>query len=56
MVHHLQVSNSNGTSLTEVVRLARELRLDSGITVDFGATPELGQPLIVVRLQGRLAT
>jgi len=51
MVRQLQVCNSDGTSLTEVVRLAREVELRSGITVDFGATPELGQPLVVVRLR-----
>lgn len=50
MVRQLQASNSDGTSLTEVVRLAREVELRSGITVDFGATPELGQPLVVVRM------
>ena len=50
IVRHLQASNTDGTSLTEVVRLAREVRLQTGITVDFEATPELGQPLVVVRM------
>jgi len=50
MVRQLQAGNSDGTSLSEVVRLAREVELHSGITVDFGATPELGQPLVVVRM------
>jgi DNA-binding NarL/FixJ family response regulator len=50
MVRQLQVSNSDGTSLAEVVRLARTVELASGITVDFDATADLGQPLIVVRL------
>jgi DNA-binding NarL/FixJ family response regulator len=50
MVRQLQSVNSDGTSLSEVVRLAREVELRSGITVDFGATPELGQPLVVVRM------
>jgi DNA-binding NarL/FixJ family response regulator len=50
IVSQLQASNNDGTSLTEVVKLAREVRADSGITVDFGATPELGQPLVVVRM------
>jgi DNA-binding NarL/FixJ family response regulator len=50
MVRQLQSVNSDGTSLSEVVRLAREVELTSGITVDFGATPELGQPLVVVRM------
>src|ERR1700694_1255364 len=50
MVRQLQVSNSDGTSLAEVVRLARDVELRSGITVDFEATPDLCQPLVVVRL------
>ncbi len=50
IVRKLQASNADGTSLTEVVKLAREVRTHSGITVDFEATPELGQPLVVVRV------
>ena len=50
VVRKLQASNSDGTSLAEVVKLARDLELRSGITVDFEATPELGQPLVVVRM------
>lgn len=50
MVRRLQASNLDGTSLAEVVKLAREVQLESGITVDFEATPELGQPLVVVRM------
>jgi DNA-binding NarL/FixJ family response regulator len=50
MVRQLQASNGGGTSLAEVVRLAREVRLRSGVTVDFDATRELGQPLVVVRV------
>ena len=50
IVRQLQDGNSDGTSLAEVVMLARELELRSGITVDFGATSELGQPLVVVRM------
>ena len=37
-------------SLADVVQLAREVQLSSGVTVDFAATPELGQPLLVVRV------
>jgi DNA-binding NarL/FixJ family response regulator len=50
MVRHLQAANTEGTSLEEVVRLAREVELQAGVTVDFEATPELGQPLVVVRV------
>jgi DNA-binding NarL/FixJ family response regulator len=50
IVRQLQASNGEGTSLSEVVRLARQVQMDSGVTVDFAATPELGQPLVVVRV------
>jgi DNA-binding NarL/FixJ family response regulator len=50
IVRQLQAANSDGTSLAEVVKLARDVQLQSGITVDFEATPDLGQPLVVVRM------
>jgi DNA-binding CsgD family transcriptional regulator len=40
---------SDASSLADVVRLTRDLRVRSGLTVDFEATRELGQPMIVVR-------
>src|ERR1044071_6279851 len=36
-------------SLAEVVQLSGDLTLRSGLTVDFTATRELGQPLVVLR-------
>jgi DNA-binding CsgD family transcriptional regulator len=33
-----------------VVRLARQVWAETGVTVDFAATPELGQPLVVIRV------
>ena len=45
-----RLSDADGTSLSEVVQLARTLQIESGITIDFKATPELGQPLVVVRV------
>jgi DNA-binding NarL/FixJ family response regulator len=51
IVDRLQAANADGgTSLSEVVRLARQVSIDAGVTVDFEATPQLGQPLVVVRL------
>jgi DNA-binding NarL/FixJ family response regulator len=52
IVSELQAANANGgTSLSAVVRLAREVSLsDAGVTLDFGATPHLGQPLVLVRV------
>lgn len=51
IVRRLQTANDDGgTSLVEVVELARQVELQTGVTVDFEATPELGQPLVVVRV------
>jgi DNA-binding NarL/FixJ family response regulator len=36
-------------SLAEVVQLTGDLTLRSGLTVDFTATRELGQPLVILR-------
>jgi DNA-binding NarL/FixJ family response regulator len=52
IVRQLRSSNAEGTSLAQVVRLARQVRTQSGITVDFGATQVLGEPLVVVRVSG----
>jgi DNA-binding NarL/FixJ family response regulator len=41
--------------MAEVVQLAREVHVAAGITVDFEATPELGQPLLVVRVPPEIA-
>jgi DNA-binding NarL/FixJ family response regulator len=56
IVRQLQAANSDGTSLAEVVKLARDVQLQSGITVDFEATPDLGQPLVVVRMSSAAPT
>ena len=52
IVRTLQAANAagSGPALSEVVRLASALHDQHGITVDFAATPDLGQPLVVVRL------
>jgi ATP/maltotriose-dependent transcriptional regulator MalT len=35
-----------------IVRLARDVRLDAGLTIDFQAARDLGQPLVVLRVPG----
>jgi DNA-binding NarL/FixJ family response regulator len=37
-------------SLAQVVELARSVEVSAGVTVDFDATRELGQPLVVLRV------
>jgi DNA-binding NarL/FixJ family response regulator len=41
--------DARAASLTGVVQLAGTLQLDTGVTVDFAASRELGQPLVVLR-------
>ena len=51
IARRLQSANDDGgTSMAEVVQLARDVQMSAGITVDFEAVPELGQPLLVVRV------
>ncbi len=51
IVDRPQAANADGgTSLREVVQLAQQVSIDAGVTIDFDATPQLGQPLIVVRM------
>src|SRR5262249_29888787 len=39
--------------LEHLVRLAREVRLDAGVTIDLEASRDLGGPLLIVRLPDR---
>jgi DNA-binding NarL/FixJ family response regulator len=50
IVDRLQTANTNGTSLSEVVKLAGQVDLEAGVTVDFVATQDLGHPLVLVRV------
>ncbi len=50
IVNGLQAHSARGVSRGELVALARGIGRPAGLTIDFAATPELGQPLIVVRL------
>jgi DNA-binding NarL/FixJ family response regulator len=36
--------------LRDLVAMAHQTHLDGGLTIDFGATAELGEPMIVVRI------
>ena len=36
--------------MQELVNLANDVELEGGVTIDFQATPDLGEPLVVVRL------
>ena len=46
----VQSANRHGLPHAELLRLAADLEQAGGITIDFAAARELGQPLVVVRL------
>jgi DNA-binding NarL/FixJ family response regulator len=49
LVGAVQAAGAQGLSRTELLRLAGELGRKVGVTIDFEAASELGQPLIVLR-------
>ena len=49
----IQRDDGRAAPLEHLVRLAREVRLDAGVTIDLEASRELGGPLLVVRLPDR---
>ena len=46
----LHQENGQAVPLDQLVSLVREVQLDAGVTIDFQATRDLGQPLVVLRL------
>ncbi len=50
MVRAMHRDNGAGLPMRDLVRMAQHVRLNSGVTVDFQASRDLGEPMIVVRL------
>ncbi len=42
--------NGAGLPMRDLVRMVQDVRLNTGVTVDFQASRDLGEPMIVVRL------
>ncbi len=55
LVQTLHRRNGPALPMGELVRLARDVQLDAGVTVDFLASRELGQPMIVLRSNAPVA-
>ena len=49
VVKALHDGNGRAVPLDKLVDLARNVRLDGGVTIDFAASRELGQPMVVLR-------
>lgn len=50
LVRNMQEHNGHGVPRTELLGLVRDVRLNAGLTIDFEATRELGQPMVVLRV------
>ena len=50
LVKEIHAKNGSGVQLPKLVALARQVRVDGGVTVDFTASRELGEPMVVLRM------
>ncbi len=50
IVNSMHADNGRGVPMNDLVKLARDVEIEGGLTVDFNATRELGHPMVVVRL------
>ncbi len=50
LVKRMDRRNGDGVPMGDLVELARDIRLEAGLTIDFEASRELGLPMVVVRL------
>ncbi|MEE8169898.1 MAG: helix-turn-helix transcriptional regulator [Phycisphaerae bacterium] len=53
LVKRLHESGGSALPHERIVELARDVHIDAGITIDFTAAEELGQPLVVFRVADR---
>ena len=51
LVRVMHANNGRPLPLEQLVHLARDVQLDAGVTVDFEASRELGQPMVVLRMK-----
>ena len=50
IVSAMQADNGQGVPMSHIVALRRDLKLETGVTIDFGATAEIGSPMVVLRV------
>ncbi len=50
LVDAMQAKNGKGVPVSSLVALRREFDIESGLTIDFDATAEIGSPMIVLRV------
>ncbi len=52
LVRTMHDQNGRSVPIEQLVDLARDVPLEGGVTIDFAASRELGQPMVVLRLNG----
>ena len=50
LVSAMQSENGKGVPFSQLLALQHTLKSDSGMTIDFNATEELGAPMVVLRV------
>ena len=50
LVSAMQASNGKGLPMSQLVALSRDLKFESGLTIDFKATAEIGSPMVILRV------
>ena len=56
LVAAMHRGNGRGVPMAELVRLADEVELDGGVTIDFEASTDLGEPMVVLRMPPQAGT
>ena len=49
LVRAMHDDNGRAVPMEQLVELANDVSLDAGVTIDFAASAELGQPMVVLR-------
>ncbi len=53
LVREMHQGNGRAVPMRQLVSLASDVQLGAGVTIDFEASRELGQPMVVLRVPGR---
>ena len=53
LVQEMHKGNGRAVPMRQLVSLAHDVQLDAGMTIDFEASRQLGQPMVVLRMPAR---
>ena len=53
LVREIHQGNGRAVPMRQLVSLAHDVQLDAGMTIDFEASRQLGQPMVVLRMPAR---